>query len=440
MNWCLFLVASWILEGIFANMADALVEQLVTQWLPDASIEFLAERCTEYNIQIDAGKADDATYHRKRILRHLTSDALEQSADQGVGVWRKIFGELGSHLGKGAVKPDPDPIVVPEPLTSSKLREFKVTGSVDGGKEGTLQYVSLLSQLSLGESARYTTPELIYGVVRACPPASAFRTLLESNLGIEMDEFQSLLKSHFGIQDSDSILVQLKALYQGPSQSAHDFCCKAISLRNQLKKVAEEEGQPWGDDRLKRRLVRTISTGLKQNGIKFELMPYLTEDCALSDFEFLDKVAQADIHELERLGKVEAKETEIKLLSAKTGGKNTQSSPPAKSSKNAVAASGDKLLASVNALTAKIDNLSKNSAEQAARLAQMEQFFGGQISALGAPGNQNAGPGLNNSGNNPPRRVFKCSNCITNNIGYCNHCFKCKQAGHRRGDPNCPEN
>lgn len=423
-------------------MADALVEQLVTQWLPDADMDFLVERCTEFGIQIPADKADDPTYTRKRIFRHLTSDALEQTADQGVGVWKKLFGDLGAHLGKGTakVKPDPDAVVTPA-LTSSKLREFKITGTVDGGRSGTLQYVSLLSQVSLGETAGYSTPELIYGVVRACPPASAFRTLLESNLEISLDEFQSLLKSHYGIQDSDSILAQLKGCYQGPSQSAHEFCCKAISLRNQLKKVAEEEGQPWDDDRLKRRLIRTISTGLKQNGIKMELMPHLTEASTLSDFEFLDKVAEADAHELERVGKVEAKEAEVKMLAAKTTGQKNSQSSSSKSSKSSLATSGDQLAASVNALNAKIDDLTKNSSDQSARLSQMEKFFNEQIAALGTAG-QNVAPFANTAGgqNNTTRRVFKCSNCVANNVGYCNHCFKCKQTGHKRGDPNCPEN
>ena len=129
---------------------------------------------------------------------------------------------------------------------------------------------------------------------------------------------KSLLKSHYGIQDSDLILLQLKSCFQQPSQTAYEFCCKAISLRNQLKRLAEEDRQPWGDDRLRKRLYRTISTGLKQNGVKLELMPYLNEDSSLTYRVFLDKVSQAESLEKESLGKVEAKEAEIKLLTQKS--------------------------------------------------------------------------------------------------------------------------
>ena len=62
-------------------------------------------------------------------------------------------------------------------VTFHKLREFKINGVVDGGREGTLQYVSLHSQIKLGEAAHYTSAEIIYGVIRAIPAASSFRTL-----------------------------------------------------------------------------------------------------------------------------------------------------------------------------------------------------------------------------------------------------------------------
>ena len=139
---------------------------------------------------------------------------------------------------KMKVKKDPDvnphDVAVPDaPLVSlHKLREFKISGTVDAGKSGTLQYVSLLSQISLGKSAKYTTPEIIYGVIRACPAASNFRTLLESNLDMKMFEFEKLLRSHFRQKSSDDILLELKSLFQEPEQSAYEFCCRALFDKN----------------------------------------------------------------------------------------------------------------------------------------------------------------------------------------------------------------
>ena len=54
-------------------------------------------------------------------------------------------------------------------------------------------------------------------------------------------------------------------------------------MKERVEAIAEEEGSPWDADKLRKRLFRTIATGLKQNSIKLELQPYLTEDNGLSD-------------------------------------------------------------------------------------------------------------------------------------------------------------
>ena len=103
---------------------------------------------------------------------------------------------------------------------------------------------------------------------------------------MEMSEFIKHLRSHFKEQDSDAALLELKGCYQQPNQGAHDFCCRAIYLRDRLEAIAEEEGSPWSAIKLKKRLFRTIATGLKQNSIKLEIQPYFSEDSMLSDREF----------------------------------------------------------------------------------------------------------------------------------------------------------
>ena len=234
-------------------MGSELLEKLVVQWLPEAEVAFLIEKCTEFAIQVQNDKADNQQYLVRLISRHLYSEDLENTADRGHSVWLKLFGDLGTSLGKGAPKPEtPDAnthnagggalglaaqAAAPNPagnVTFHKLREFKINGTVDAGKEGTLKYVSLYSQIKLGEAAKYTTAEIIYGVIRAIPAASSFRTLLETNLDIDMADFIKLLRSHYKEQDSDSVLLELKGCYQQPVQSAHDFCCRAIYLRDRL--------------------------------------------------------------------------------------------------------------------------------------------------------------------------------------------------------------
>ena len=452
-------------------MAD-LIEKLVGKWLPEADVAFLTERCTEFNIAVPGDKADNQHYLVKLINRHLFSEALEQTPDNGKGVWLKLFGELGELLGKGAPKveaPEPEPLAnnnapangapadvagavaqATVDLSFHKMREFKINGTVDGGKDGTLQYVSLFSQIKLGQAAKYTTAEIIYGVIRAIPASSSFRTLLESNLEIDMPEFIKMLRSHYKEQDSDSALLELKDCYQKPDQGAHDFCCRAIFLRDRLAAIALEEGSPWGADKLKKRLVRTITTGLKQNSIKVELQPYLSEDSELTDREFLEKVALAEVHESERLGKLKAKETEINSLQlTKKGGPGQTSQASAKNKSAAAASAGfevppemKEFMTSVSTLTVKLDKLVSTTSAQSDRINSLEKMLTNPGASPTNVTSPTSGPGSGNQSgnsgndNNNRRRVFKCVNCVAQNVGYCPHCFKCLSDQHKKAD--CP--
>ena len=93
-----------------ANYAN-LLEQLVARWLPEAEIQFLTERCTEFGINVPPEKADNQQYLVRLISRYLYSEQLENEADHGHSVWLKLFGDLGTSLGKGVPKTEPaDPV------------------------------------------------------------------------------------------------------------------------------------------------------------------------------------------------------------------------------------------------------------------------------------------------------------------------------------------
>ena len=110
---------------MFAKMS--LVEKFVTQWLPEADIDFLNERCTEYTINIPAAKVGKHQEVLKLVLRHLSSAELEATPDQGAAVYLKLFQELGMLLGKGQPKTEPGTggAVVTPTLSYHKLRELK---------------------------------------------------------------------------------------------------------------------------------------------------------------------------------------------------------------------------------------------------------------------------------------------------------------------------
>ena len=205
----------------------SLIEKFVTKWLPEAKVEFLADLCTEYGIDVPAPKVGKHQEVLKLVLRHLSGETLENTPDKGAGVYVKLFNELGVELGKGTAKPEPLDTTIGAnnsgTLSYHKLRELKITGTIDGGKEGTLTYTSLTCQLKQAEAAGYSTTEVVAALLKAIPTGKSFRSLLETKVDIEKDDFK-LLRSHFKEKDSAAVLQLLMNCYQGPGQDAYEFC------------------------------------------------------------------------------------------------------------------------------------------------------------------------------------------------------------------------
>ena len=160
----------------------SLIEKFVTQWLPEARVEFLSDLCTEYGIEIPAPKVGKHQEVLKLVLRYLSGETLEATPDKGAAVYVKLFNELGVELGKGTAKSEPLDTTIGATnsgtLSYHKLRELKITGTIDGGKEGTLTYTSLTCQLKQAEAAGYTTTEVVAAVIKAIPTGKSFRSLL----------------------------------------------------------------------------------------------------------------------------------------------------------------------------------------------------------------------------------------------------------------------
>ena len=72
-----------------------LVEQFCLQMLPEVSVDFLMGLCDEYRITVAEAKQEDKTYLVKVVLRHLTSDAIENSADQGAAIFFEVVPRIG---------------------------------------------------------------------------------------------------------------------------------------------------------------------------------------------------------------------------------------------------------------------------------------------------------------------------------------------------------
>ena len=431
---------------------SSLLESCVTQWLPEADVDFLTGLCEEYEIEVPGEKADDTSYLLKLVLRYLNSEALEKSTDGGTAVFLKLFNELGEELGKTGLVPKSEPDVqnggggggpklpnASNPVTYHKLREFKISGTINGGKPGTLSYLSLSCQLKQAEK-NYPYPEIIAAVIKALPAGASFRDLLESKDKLNKTEFTKLLRSHFKEKDSSSVLQELLNCHQKPGQDAHAFCCHAMSLRDRIKVLSEEEGAPWDPVQLRSRFYHTVFTGLKQNSIRMELQTILKEG-VMGDADFLAEVSVAEANETERLGKVKVKEGgKADSNSLTEGGDTSENSDKPKSKKPLKGEGNDteKLLAQISQISSKMDKISTENQAMKGQLKIMQEKQAARDANGNAPPNPLPPQNQRNNGNfGRGWRDYRCQTCIQNNVGYCEHCNHCGSTEHKRR--NCDQ-
>ena len=97
-------------------------------------------------------------------------------------------------------------------------------------------------------------------------------------------------------------------------------------------------------------------------------------------------------------------------------------------------------MTSVSTLTVKLDKLVSTTSAQSDRINSLEKMLSNPAASpltVTSPTSGGSGSGSGNSGNdNNKRRIFKCVNCVAQNVGYCPHCFKCLSDQHKKAD--CP--
>ena len=464
--------------SLCVDIMTALIESYVFQWLPEADVALLTAVCVELQINVPHEKEGLKPDLLKLVLRFLNSETLEDSADKGAGVFLKLFGDLGDHLGKGQRQPKPEPVLPANDVAGGAVaggvaqtgykREFKISGSIgELGQKDTLSFDSLDYQMRQARAENYSHGQIRSAVVKAIKPGLTLRNYLETHKNITEKAFIGILQSHFNEKDAAAVFQDLANCYQGQmktGESAHDFCMRAMAIRDKVANMSETEGSPWNDQQLSTRFFHTVFTGLKQSSIRMELQTVLKAGTA-SDEDLLRDVSEAAANESERMGKVEKKKADISAL--------TESAESNKSSSNKCAKTTEKqckqtehahneLLATINQIATKMDQLTTDNAAVRSELQGLKTKMADSSNSC-PPGlnvgatNFNASGGANFVGggkagpgrlNNVPsdsryqqrRPFFRCKNCEQSNSSYCHHCFNCGAADHRSFQCDKPKN
>ena len=290
-----------------------LVDTFCIQNLPHASIEFLLKCCDDFKIVVGNDKKDNKPYVLKVVLRFLTSDDIEQSADQGAAIFLKLYQALGEELKAAGVKNElnvsgtdlnrTDELT--DNLSYHKLRQFKINGTIGNpGQKNCISYSSLCYQISQGEKMHYTTSEIYGGVIRAIEAGNPFRDVLELEAeDFDKAAFMRTLRSHFQIRDPNDVFNELRNCVQRPNETAHAFACRCVALRKKVQYMSETENIPFDQENLTATFFKSIYSGLRQNNIRHELRQILMQG-NLADDQLLLLVSEASGNEEERVKKM----------------------------------------------------------------------------------------------------------------------------------------
>ena len=298
------------------------------------------------------------------------------------------------------------------------VKEFKIHSGTIGG-ENQLSMDDLLYQIDEGQTLGYTIEEIVSGVIRATKPGSSLRTYCQTRRNLTYESLVSLIRSHYGTEDSQEMLETMRKMKQEPPEKVVDYVRRVMAMRNRILEVNMGEEHEIGEEMVRKTCFRTISLGLRRDTIRLQvgaiLSDHLREDNAV--LEAISEVAALDKKHLQLLN---PKGPEVCNL-------NTEFQSAAQvQATNAVQGVDNALLAKLTeSLTTHVTELTA----MRARLDKLEERWSKQ----GGDGK------INPAGPNSKKVNFnmKCEPCKRDKL-FCTHCAKCGKDDHKAKD--CEEN
>ena len=405
------------------------IRKLVLDRLQLINAEQLEEICVRKEITVATNKKGEKTSLLNLVLQYLSSDAVE-SSDEGLEELSSLNGELMVMLGIEGVKMEGEAIEIGDSkkkteenktkIELTKFREFKITGGTVGGVgENALDYYSLRYQMHEGSSAKYSSKEIRSGVIKAMKAGSSLRRYLESCGELTEDSFLQILRSHYGVKDSATLLEEMVNTSQETSESEMNFVLRVMDLRNKILVLAMDEDTQIGEAFVRQRFLHTLSVGFKKDTVRLEMKDILKMR-ALKDEDLLKEVSL-----------VVARDTEHKKKTkcGKGAGVNALGAGEQVVSRRVDEKKEDTVLAEISKLAAQVKELSTMHTE----IQDLKKQIGG-MKKREENANQDGATSTRVEGR---RRFIKCKSCEEKNA-FCTHCSICGSSEHKRN--KCSKN
>ena len=446
--------------------AVELLKEEVVSKLRQVGIPVLTEVCVELGVTIPVKKAGIKSGLINLIVKHLSSDPIEESEDGGAEILTELKRKLDSKLGtsenqikeenpreskssgkqlvktlvqnqggsggsgievdagstsdsvtgierRGGVTVDAGQTSTGTRLRADiKLKEFKIHSGTIGG-ENQLDLEEVIYQVNEGKDLGYSIREIVSGVIRATKAGSSLRKYCQSRPNLTFDALIKQLRSHYGTEDSQEMLEQMRKMKQEPTEKVVDYVHRVMAMRNRILDVNKKEEHDIGEAVVRKACFRTISLGLRRDTIRLQAQQILI-DINLDDDDILEQISEVAALDKKHLQMINPNgavacslNTEVQSVTQVNPGNLMQGT--------------DMLLAQ---LAQSLSTHGNELAKMRTRLDQMEQRWGngGGQAARQAPKNS--------------RFKLKCAPCEQGKL-FCTHCANCGKDDHKQKD--CPE-
>ncbi|XP_035262887.1 uncharacterized protein LOC118221695 [Anguilla anguilla] len=174
-------------------------------------------------------------------------------------------------------------------------KEFKISGQIgEKGQKDRLSYVNLMHQIDRGLNKRHSEAEVTEAVIRSISPGLSLRDMLEIKRDLTLPQLKTMLRAHFKEDSSTDLYDRLKNLTQDAKESPQKFLFGAIEIKERLLAASQEVGseEQYSPELIQRKFLRSISTGLSSDHLKFQLKSYL-DDEQVTDEVLIDRMNKA---------------------------------------------------------------------------------------------------------------------------------------------------
>ena len=335
-----------------------------------------------------------------------------------------------------------------------RYQTLKLTGKI-AAEKGNMSFTDLKFQVENASKQGYT-PESIRSAIIMAIEDEDLKTYLERKTDISIDEIIEFLRPHFIQKDSSVYFTELSNAIQKSGQTSLKFAQSLLSLKEKIKELSIEEGEPFDEKRLEKRVMKTLYSGIKNTNIRTEIRESCRGLNNITDMELLKIVTTASMSELEREKKFgqEKKGTSFDIPDPVCEPKSIL-----KKKENLLPAQVQELKVSHQAEISALKNqFEQAQAQNKVNFDELKSMLTANCNLMAAQNQSSMNsipiipaqnfsalqslfpriPQVTGTNRRTSSARYKCQACISSNAFRCVHCLRCGSGDHRM--VNCPNN